>query len=214
MMKNSFTNEPNVESFYDRIIKVYNVSFKFNRYSHSLERYLSDNLPLHRQNPRILDAGCGPGLLTEALLKATNLQSNITGIDLSVKSIEAAKKAIGKKGRFEAQVQFAQANILNLPFHDESFDLVVTSGALEYVSLRSGLEEIARVLVPGGHLIYFPLKPSLGGYLLAISFRMQMYLPDEVIASLSSNFEILSHHNFTAWEPIGWSKSAILSRKL
>ena len=214
MTKNLYENKLDVEAFYDRIIKLYDVTFKFNRYSNSLERYLSDNLPILPKAPRILDAGCGPGLLTEALLKTSDSRSRITGIDLSAKSIHVAKKTVGEMGEFEGRVRFIQANMLNMPFPDESFDLVVTSGAIEYICLQAGLSEIARVLRPGGYLIYLPLKPSLVGYFLAISFHMKMYPPREVTESVRSHFKIVSHYSFTPWEPIGWSKTAILGRKL
>jgi len=203
-----------VEAFYDRIIRFYDISFKFNRYSRSLERYLNDQLPALPEKPRILDAGCGPGLLTEALMKTVGCQARIVGIDLSAKSIEVAKQTIGGAGNSFNKIQFMQANLLNMPFHDETFDLVVTSGALEYVSLQIGLSEIARVLAPGGYLIYLPLRPTLAGYFLAVSFRMKMYMPDEVLESVSSRFRIISEHLFKASEPIGWSKTAMLCRKL
>lgn len=214
MMKNLYENKLDVEAFYDRIIRLYDVTFKFNRYSYSLERYLAANLPPLPRNPRILDAGCGPGLLTEALLKTTDGGSRIIGIDISAKSVGVAKSTLGNKLKTNDQVQFMQANMLNMPFQDESFDLVVTSGALEYISLQAGLAEIARVLAPNGYLIYLPLRPSLVGYFLAITFQMRMYFPEEVVESVNSHFKILSQHWFTDWEPIGWSKTAILGRKL
>ena len=70
-----------VEAFYDRITRFYDVTFKFNRYSHSLERYLSDQLPVLPNNPRILDAGCGTGLVTAALRKTIGGQARIVGMD-------------------------------------------------------------------------------------------------------------------------------------
>lgn len=203
-----------VEAFYDRITRFYDVTFKFNRYSQSLEQYLSDQLPVLPNNPRILDAGCGTGLVTDALQKTIGGQARIVGMDLSAKSINVAKQTIGRNSDSRCRVQFTQANLLTMPFQDESFDLVVTSGALEYVSLQMGLSEIARVMAPGGYLIYLPLRPTLAGYFLAISFRAKVYLPDEVFEAVSSRFSIISEHVFKASEPIGWSKTAMLCRKL
>src|SRR5207253_11450307 len=45
-------------------------------------------------------------------------------------------------------------------FPADSFDLVVTSGVLEYLPLGAGLSELARVLAPGGHLLFLPVRPS------------------------------------------------------
>ncbi len=213
-MKNPHEQALDVEAFYDRIIRYYDVSYKFNRYSQSLEQYLNDWLPVLPNNPRILDAGCGTGLLTEALLKTIGYPARIAGIDLSAKSIGVAQKTIGRDSDSTNKIQFIQANLLNMPFQDESFDLVVTSGALEYVSLQMGLAEIDRVLAPGGYLIYLPLRPSLAGYFLAITFRAKVYLRDEVLEALSARFSVISEHGFKASEPIGWSKTAMLCRKL
>lgn len=213
-MKNTSEQALDVEAFYDRISRFYDVTFKFNRYGNSLEQYLNDHLPVLPDNPRILDAGCGPGLMSEALLKTVGSQSRIVGLDLSAKSIKVARRTTAGDDDSISNIQFIQANLLNMPFHDETFDLVVTSGALEYVSLQMGLSEIARVLAPGGYLIYLPLRPTLAGYFLAISFRAKVYLPDEVFEAVSSRFNIISEHLFKASEPIGWSKTAMLCRKL
>jgi ubiquinone/menaquinone biosynthesis C-methylase UbiE len=214
MIRDSAGNASSVESLYDRIAKLYEISFKFNRYSHSLERYLNTYLPPLPSEARILDAGCGTGLLTAALLKTVNSRADIIGIDLSAKSIEAASESINDHKRYGKQVWFLQADLLRLPFADGSFNLVATSGALEYVPLEDGLAEIARVLVTGGHLIFLPCKPSLISNLLERLFCFRVYPPERVMASTMYHFEILSHHHFPLDEPIGWSKTVILGRKL
>src|SRR4029453_15679537 len=96
------------------------------------------------------------GLFTLSLLRAVRFPVAITALDLSSTSIDAARKAVaGSRGR-KRDVTFAQANLMSLPFADESLDLVVTSGALEYVPLADGLSEMARVIVPGGLFFSLP----------------------------------------------------------
>src|SRR5436305_11324345 len=86
--------EAQAGSFYDKIANLYNLTFKFNGYGRSLHHYLRTHpIPLSR-NAKILDAGCGTGLLTVALLKALDHPVKITAIDLSGSSIETAKKAV------------------------------------------------------------------------------------------------------------------------
>src|SRR4029453_12664423 len=125
--------------------------------------YFSNHPPAVSRGARILDAGCGTGLLTHALLRAIRFPVSITALDLSSTSIEAARKWIYYSSGRQRDVSYAQGNVLSLPFADESLDLVVTSGALEYVPLADGLSELARVIVPGGHLLLLPLHPESGG---------------------------------------------------
>ncbi|MBC7910579.1 MAG: methyltransferase domain-containing protein, partial [Pyrinomonadaceae bacterium] len=83
-------------SFYDRIAGLYDVTFKFNGYGRSLEKYLRKHLPPLSRGARILDAGCGTGLLTLSLLKAVKRPVEITAVDLSASSLMTAQKAVSE----------------------------------------------------------------------------------------------------------------------
>ncbi|HEX8000189.1 MAG TPA: methyltransferase domain-containing protein [Pyrinomonadaceae bacterium] len=216
-MQNAVTeSKPKVEagSFYDRVASLYNLTFKFNGYGRSLEQYLRANpLPL-TPGAKILDAGCGTGLLTLALLKVIDMPVHITAVDLSATSIATARRAVREEtGRTQA-VAFSQANVLQLPFRDNSFEVIVTSGVLEYVSLREGFGELARVLAPGGHLLHLPVYPSLASRFLELLFHFKTHPPDEVEANTSRYFNIISRHRFPRFHVIGWTKSAVVSQKV
>ena len=118
-------------SYYDRIARLYDLTFKVNGYGRSLDQYFDIHpLPVSR-GARILDAGCGTGLLTLALLRSIRFPVSITALDLSSTSVVAARKSIYYSPGRKRDVTFTQGNLLCLPFADESLDLVVTSGALE-----------------------------------------------------------------------------------
>ncbi|MBD0326183.1 MAG: methyltransferase domain-containing protein [Pyrinomonadaceae bacterium] len=216
-MQNAVTeSKPKVEagSFYDRVASLYNLTFKFNGYARSLEQYLRANpLPLTR-GAKILDAGCGTGLLTLALLKAVDMPVQITAIDLSSTSIATARRAVKEEMGRTQTVAFSQANVLQLPFRDNTFDVIVTSGVLEYVSLREGFGELARVLAVGGHLLHLPVRPSLASRFLELLFHFKTHPPDEVEANTSRYFNIISHHRFPRFHVIGWTKSAVVAQKV
>lgn len=201
-------------TFYDKIASLYNLTFKINGYGRSLDKYLRENpLPIE-SGARILDAGCGTGLLTFSLMRILDFPVRITALDLSSSSLVTAQKSFAETdGALRHEVSFMQGNILSLPFADESFDMIVTSGALEYVPLQEGLREMARILSPGGHLLHLPVRPAPVSKLLELMFRFKIHPPEEVEKNTNRYFRVVSHHRFPPLHVIGWTKSAILARK-
>lgn len=91
---------------------------------------------------RILDVGCGTGLLTTRL--AGELAVPVIGIDYSIGMLEAAS-------RRHAGVSWVQADATALPLRDEVADtLVCTESFHWYPDQDRALREFRRVLVPGG----------------------------------------------------------------
>jgi ubiquinone/menaquinone biosynthesis C-methylase UbiE len=207
-------NEARAGSYYDRIARYYDLTFKLNGYGRSLDQYFRHHpLPVSR-GAKILDAGCGTGLLTLSLLRALRFPVSITALDLSQTSVAAARKSLYFSSGRKRDVTFTQGNLLCLPFADESLDLVVTSGALEYVPLADGLTELARVIAPGGHLLHLPIHPSLIGVFLEILFRFKSHPPREVKDQTERHFRIVHQYRFPKPQAIGWSKTAILAQKV
>ncbi len=205
--------EARAGSYYDRIARFYDLTFRINGYGRSLDQYFESHpLPVDR-GAKILDAGCGTGLLTLSLLRAIRFPVSITALDLSSTSIDAARKSLYYSSGRKRDVTFAQGNLLSLPFADESLDLVVTAGALEYVSLQDGFAELSRVIAPGGHLLHLPIHPSFIGVCLEILFRFKSHPPKDVIEETEKHFRILHQYRFPKPQAIGWSKTAILAQK-
>jgi len=96
---------------------------------------------------RILDLGCGSGRLLEIL---EDKDIDYFGIDFSEKLIEIAK-------RNYPSFKFQAANVLNLPFPNNSFDKVFSIRVLMHIPSKEFqlqfLKEAKRVLKPGGLLI-------------------------------------------------------------
>jgi ubiquinone/menaquinone biosynthesis C-methylase UbiE len=205
--------EARAGSYYDKIWRLYDLTFKLNGYGRSLDQYLESHpLPVSRGS-RILDAGCGTGLLTLALLRSVRFPVSITALDLSASSVTAARKAVRESEGRQRDVSYMQANMLTLPFADNSFDLVVTSGALEYVPLADGLSEIARVIAPEGHLLHLPVRPSLASTVLEVCFRFKHHSPKDVLHRTETHFKVVDHYRFPPLQAIGWTKTALLAQK-
>ncbi|HEX6188261.1 MAG TPA: class I SAM-dependent methyltransferase, partial [Pyrinomonadaceae bacterium] len=114
--------EARAGSFYDRIAGLYDFTFKINGYGRSLDQYFDEHpLPVF-PGSRVLDAGCGTGTLTLAMLRNLQVPVKLTALDLSASSMATARKYVSKQKHREQKVEFMQGNILSLPFPDESFD--------------------------------------------------------------------------------------------
>ena len=213
----SFTNietENPASSIYDRFADLYDLTFKFNGYGRSLERYLREARLSLSSGARILDAGCGTGLLTLALLRVLDRPVRIAAVDLSGSSLLKARRAVSEaKSPRKHRVDFTHANVLELPFADETFEFVVTSGVLEYVPLREGFSELARVLAPGGYMLHLPVKPGPISSLLEVLFRFKTHSPEEVAAHTDRHFRVIERYRFPPLDPIGWTKIAVLAQK-
>ncbi|MFG2142838.1 class I SAM-dependent methyltransferase [Streptomyces sp. NPDC048696] len=108
-----------------------------------------------RPRGRLLDVGCGPGMLVRHLLDTRPGDFRITGCDLSPAMIDAATARAKDSG----DVEWSVARVEAMPFPDNHFDVVVSMGALEYADADSGLREIARVVRPGGLVVVTMLNP-------------------------------------------------------
>jgi len=92
---------------------------------------------------RVLDVGSGTGFGSAGLAEHTE---NIHGLDQSVHQMERAFDRFGKHGN----VKFYRGDAERLPFADDSFDAVWSSGSIEYwPNPVEGLREIRRVAKPG-----------------------------------------------------------------
>lgn len=95
----------------------------------------------------VLDAGCGGGRYTVAwkLLGA----KRAVGLDISSIGVLDAQRRIGEAGI--SDVEFREGSVLDLPFAENSFDIVFSNGVLHHTSdWKRGVEELVRVLRPGG----------------------------------------------------------------
>ena len=109
----------------------------------------------------ILDIGCGAGFLTNILALEGH---RVTGIDLSARSLEIAKKRDATK-----QVCYRQLDALALPFPDCSFDVVCAMDFLEHIDMPERIiHNAARLLRPNGLFFFHTFNRNLLSYFLVI----------------------------------------------
>lgn len=113
---------------------------------------------------RVLDSGCGPGFVTIELAKKF-VGCEFVGIDLSDPLLEIAENN-NQKEILTERVKFLKADVQDIPFPDNYFDLVININMLHLVEEPViMLNEIERVLKPDGFFFITDLRKSILGFL-------------------------------------------------
>jgi 2-polyprenyl-6-hydroxyphenyl methylase/3-demethylubiquinone-9 3-methyltransferase len=133
-----------------------------------MRRVLVEELHLAPAGLRVLDIGCGGGLLTEEFAR---LGCAVAGVDPSKESLAAARRHAASQGlaiRYECAAGEA------LPLANESFEIVYCCDVLEHVTdLRQVIAETARVLRPGGAYLYDTINRTLQSRLIVIKLLQE-----------------------------------------
>ena len=113
------------------------------RWSRRLAELFLDFCGCH-DGESILDAGCGTGALTSAILRRTRT-ARVSGIDFSEAYIDHVSRTVR-----DQRAQFRVGDICALPFDDASFDRVLSLLVLHFVpDSREAVAELRRVARPG-----------------------------------------------------------------
>ncbi|KGR84494.1 class I SAM-dependent methyltransferase [Lysinibacillus odysseyi] len=101
---------------------------------------------------RVLDAGCGTGQ-TAAYLAST-YGAKVTGMDVNPTMVA---KAVNRMRSNRLPVRLVQGSIEQMPFPDQSFDIIICESVLSFVDKPKALSEIYRILRTGGRFIAIEL---------------------------------------------------------
>ncbi len=115
------------------------------------------------KDTELLDAGCGAG---HWAIAASYLNEKVSGIDLTENYLNIAKKINGQFKRKNLHLKLGRLE--NLPDPDCSFDFILCYNAWMYTNRPESLQEMTRVLKPGGK-IYLGCIAGLGWYLYLLS---------------------------------------------
>jgi ubiquinone/menaquinone biosynthesis C-methylase UbiE len=99
---------------------------------------------------RVLEVACGTGIVTSRLLAKLPADARLVATDLNPAMIEHARTRVAA----DARLEWRQADALQLPFADASFDRYVCQfGIMFFPDKVEALREAARVLAPGGEVL-------------------------------------------------------------
>lgn len=103
------------------------------------------------QKPLVLDVATGTGRFPLALLRLLEFEGEIVGLDISLGMLQQARR---KGVQHDSRVVWVWKNAQELPFSDCAFDAVSCLEGLEFLpGPRQALEEMVRVLKPGGAML-------------------------------------------------------------
>jgi demethylmenaquinone methyltransferase/2-methoxy-6-polyprenyl-1,4-benzoquinol methylase len=155
--------EEQVRAMFDRIARVYDLMNSVMTVGlHHRWRERAADLAAVGPGDRVLDVATGTGDLAIELSRRVVPGGEVVGTDFSDRMLELARaKAPG--------IAFEQANALELPYDDGSFDAATVGfGARNFSDLARGLSEMARVVRPGGRVVVLeittPSRPPLSWF--------------------------------------------------
>src|SRR6266487_2913342 len=115
-------------------------------------RQRTANLAQLHPGEQVLDVGCGTGTLAIEVARQVGRAGCVAGVDPGIQQIA---RACAKAARRHVPIDFQICIIEQLPFPDQTFDVVLSTLMMHHLPTplkRQGLAEIARVLKPGGRL--------------------------------------------------------------
>lgn len=156
-----FDNIANRYDFLNHLLSLNIDKYWRNRAIKILKKYPSN---------KILDIATGTGDLAITLLKLN--PEKVTGVDISSKMLEVGKRKVAKK-KLQSLIDLQLGDAENLDFSDQSFNILTSAfGVRNFENLDKGLDEMFRVLQPGGVAlilefskpIHFPFKQFYNFY--------------------------------------------------
>jgi ubiquinone/menaquinone biosynthesis C-methylase UbiE len=144
-MKSFKGDEIEKDSSYNKVAHLYAEAFKDIKVRHDEWHWLNKHLPKDK-NIKVLDLGCGNGSLLKEL--SPSISSGI-GIDASESIINYAIKL----NESNSNIEFKVINEPVLPVHDQSIDVVISMLSFRYLDWDPIMNEIKRVLKPGGKVL-------------------------------------------------------------
>lgn len=135
-----------------------------------------------RPHHRVLEVGCGTGLLSKEI---ADRMDKLYAIDISPDLIDIAKNSVQKDN-----ITFLCANAYDLEFQEDSFDAVVGMSVLHHLDVDKGLGEFWRILKSGGHIAFSEpnmLNPQI--FLERTFFRKHFHNTVGIVSKVSEAIE-------------------------
>lgn len=210
---------------YGKIAHFYDAVLTLSGFKRGVERFLARLELALPPRAKLLDAGCGSGLLAFWLLQRFP-DAEVTAFDIDTEMLRAMERA-RDRGMGEERLTIAQGDLLaperltiigegrefEIPEH--YFDGVFVSGALEHVALEEATSRLAKLLKPGGIFLNLGVRRNPAGAVLAMVWRFRPYTVEEMRRACErAGMEDIRVLRLAAEDfPANLSRIAIVARK-
>jgi len=165
------------------------------------ERILRDRQFDLRGLRSLLDVGSGAGQIAAPLLRYADPATEIICSDFSTAMLQRARTRLeGHRPRFVV------ADMSHLPFADNSFDGITCGYVLEHLPQpEPGLQELARVLMPGGRLLLMTMEDNFFGKLTSHTWHCRTHNRDELRRACEAvGLEWWQEIQVSRWHQMPW----------
>ena len=172
--------------FYSKIAKFFDAVQVLSGYKLAV-RYFIDLVPFERrQNIKVLDAGCGTGLFSFALLRRFP-NASIKAFDLNGDMMQRMIDTAHKKG-LDKKIDFLIGDVTKpLPFNPGEFDLIITGGVLEYVDPPEAVKNLTTYLKRGGYFLNSPVQEGLSGQIVGKLYKFKPHSRSQNVGAFTDN---------------------------
>lgn len=144
-----------------------------------------------KEGETVLDLACGPGLWTSLIAEKVSPGGKVVGVDFSPDLIEHARESFERKQEcIKNVVEFRIGDLYDIPFEDDSFDVVLCGNTYAYITEPlEALEEQRRVTKRGGkvvakdfdngNIIFHPIEASFSQKIMEAAARSLKENPPE-----------------------------------
>ena len=171
-----------------------------------------------RGSENVLDIGTGSGVSAFELARSLTPAGLVVGADFAHGMLQVAQRKLVQKecasltARAKAGCAFVNADALELPFADDTFDAVTSAFVLRnLVDIQKGFEEMRRVAKPGGRVVALEIcRPD--NILLKALFRIYFYGWVPLLGGLLSRFDAYKYlPNSLTYVPVKSDLTALMS---
>ncbi len=160
-----------MEELYSRLAPVWDMTLTVSGFKRGLCRYvLKEVSECGITNPKILDVGCGTGLVSFALLKKFP-EAHIVATDVNEDMVKETEQIARRKRVTKERLTVGKADVLaqetvtvsggdKIYLSPGHFDVVIASGVLEYTPLDLAVPKLLSLMKPNGRLIVISVKDN------------------------------------------------------
>ncbi len=211
---------------YGKIANAYDAVLTFSGFKRGVENFLDRVELTFPPSPKILDAGCGTGLMTRYLARRF-VDARILAVDIDRNMLSEMARIIQGEGTGTAKVVVAEGDLASperirlfgtgqqVAVSESYFDAIFVSGALEHVALEGSIRRLARLLKPGGTFFNLGVRRNPAGAVLGMVYRFRPYtLPEMRQACEAADLADIQMLNLAAEDfPANLSRVAITAKK-